>query len=60
MEMQSDEYFDVRRNLISNPNTPDSVLKKLATDKYNIIKSEAQNALRAKQMQNKATDSDKK
>ena len=55
-EMQADEYFDVRRNLIRNPNTPDPVLRTLASDKYVIIKSEAQKALRERNMQNKQVD----
>lgn len=52
MEMQSDDYFDVRRNLIRNPHTPLSVLETLAADKDSIIKSEARNALRERQMLN--------
>lgn len=58
--MQSDDYFDVRRNLISNPNTPTAVLEKLAADKYAIIKSEAQQALRKREMQNKPDAGDGK
>jgi len=56
IEMRTDEYFDVRRNLIRNPNTPDSVLETLASDNYVIIKSEAQQALRQKKMQNMGLD----
>ncbi|MFA7235183.1 MAG: hypothetical protein WC076_13850 [Terrimicrobiaceae bacterium] len=55
-EMQSDEYFDVRRNLIKNPNTPDPVLRTLASDKYVIIKSEAKEALRERNVQNQQVD----
>lgn len=51
-EMQFDECFDVRRNLIKNSNTPISVLEALASDKYSIIKSEAQGALRERQIKN--------
>jgi len=56
IEMQTDEYFDVRRNLIRNPNTPDSVLGILASDKYVIIKSEAQQTLSHRNMQNQQVD----
>lgn len=54
--MQADEYFDVRRNLIRNPNTPDSVLGILASDNYVIIKSEAQQTLSHRRMQNQQVD----
>lgn len=54
IEMQADKYFDVKRNLVKNPNTPDAVLRKLAADRYAIINSEAQKALRIRDIQNKA------